>query len=61
MMGVTLEANEELGLPVDSREYGIGAQVRPKLSLSLLPTFVHRVPFFFLRNSAYIGNLWHMG
>lgn len=23
----TIEANEELGLPIDSREYGIGAQV----------------------------------
>lgn len=25
----TVEANEEMGLPIDSREYGIGAQVLP--------------------------------
>jgi len=30
----TVEANEELGLPVDSREYGIGAQVLTKITLS---------------------------
>lgn len=28
----TVEANEELGLPVDSREYGIGAQVLSSIS-----------------------------
>lgn len=39
----TVEANEELGLPVDSREYGIGAQVFISLQvmnlflMSLLP------------------------
>ena len=31
----TVEANEELGLPVDSREYGIGAQVISKLKHAL--------------------------
>jgi hypothetical protein len=30
-----VEANEELGLPVDSREYGIGAQVKTELSVML--------------------------
>lgn len=30
----TVEANEELGLPVDSREYGIGAQVNIDLRLT---------------------------
>lgn len=29
----TVEANEELGLPVDSREYGIGAQVSRRIIL----------------------------
>lgn len=29
----TVEANEELGLPVDSREYGIGAQVLTSLTI----------------------------
>ncbi|KAF9610630.1 hypothetical protein IFM89_023705 [Coptis chinensis] len=31
----TVEANEELGLPVDSREYGIGAQVIDLLSFAI--------------------------
>lgn len=30
----TVEANEELGLPVDSREYGIGAQILADLNVS---------------------------
>lgn len=33
----TVEANEELGLPVDSREYGIGAQV---IAASTLPNSI---------------------
>ncbi|KAL6222877.1 hypothetical protein ACLB2K_006267 [Fragaria x ananassa] len=40
----TVEANEELGLPVDSREYGIGAQdkyfSRRKIFVGLLTKFV---------------------
>jgi len=32
----TVEANEELGLPVDSREYGIGAQILVDLGVSHL-------------------------
>lgn len=32
----TVEANEELGLPVDSREYGIGAQILSDLGLSTI-------------------------
>jgi len=32
----TVEANEELGLPVDSREYGIGAQILADLGLSTI-------------------------
>lgn len=32
----TVEANEHLGLPVDSREYGIGAQILADLGLSTI-------------------------
>ncbi|MCC5831610.1 MAG: bifunctional 3,4-dihydroxy-2-butanone-4-phosphate synthase/GTP cyclohydrolase II [Chlamydiales bacterium] len=32
----TVEANQELGLPVDSREYGIGAQILADLGLSTI-------------------------
>lgn len=32
----TVEANEQLGLPVDSREYGIGAQILADLGLSTI-------------------------
>ena len=44
----TVEANEELGLPVDSREYGIGAQVKIELSLKLSWNliFLHKTSFF---------------
>lgn len=31
-----MEANEDLGLPVDSREYGIGAQILVDLGISQL-------------------------
>jgi len=32
----TVEANKELGLPIDSREYGIGAQILADLGLSTI-------------------------
>ncbi|MEZ5315346.1 MAG: bifunctional 3,4-dihydroxy-2-butanone-4-phosphate synthase/GTP cyclohydrolase II [Chlamydiales bacterium] len=32
----TVEANQELGLPIDSREYGIGAQILADLGLSTI-------------------------
>jgi 3,4-dihydroxy 2-butanone 4-phosphate synthase/GTP cyclohydrolase II len=32
----TVEANQELGLPIDSREYGIGAQILSDLGLSTI-------------------------
>lgn len=47
----TVEANEELGLPVDSREYGIGAQVFISLQvmnlflMSLLPCCLFIAPY----------------
>ena len=43
----TVEANEELGLPVDSREYGIGAQVKLNYLSSCCGTFLHNTSFFF--------------